>query len=287
MNETVLIREAARSAVRDVMNQTPLREIDQMWGDEDFPRVARGPDFLGGERRSLFQRYLDQVDWGNRDQVVRALRVFEVAVEPIFASAEPVESKKDPRERIRRLFANDGVIVTKDGRFISRVQIPALSVPLDAISNPSVIREHLNRIRNAAINEDPAQAIGSAKELIESTAKLSLAQMGSPAEGREDLPELIKLVQEKLHIHPTKADPGPERTGTVKKILGASSSIAISVAELRNAGYGTGHGGATPRTGLGPRHARLAVNGAITWCEFILDTLADENAPWRKKTGGS
>ena len=54
------------------------------------------------------------------------------------------------------------------------------------------------------------------------------------------------------------------------------------VAELRNQ-YGTGHGQGRPRTGLGQRHAHLAVNAAFMWCQLMLDTLADPNAPWRKQ----
>jgi len=58
--------------------------------------------------------------------------------------------------------------------------------------------------------------------------------------------------------------------------------VTAGLAELRNRGYGTGHGAAGPRVGLRPRHAHLAVNAAITWCQLMLDTLADPEAPWRK-----
>ncbi|MFF9803136.1 abortive infection family protein, partial [Streptomyces rochei] len=67
----------------------------------------------------------------------------------------------------------------------------------------------------------------------------------------------------------------------VKKILGGVASIAVGVAELRNRGYGTGHGQASVPSNLGPRHAQLAANAALTWCQ-LLDTLADPAAPWRK-----
>ncbi|TMR23424.1 hypothetical protein ETD86_08110 [Nonomuraea turkmeniaca] len=39
---------------------------------------------------------------------------------------------------------------------------------------------------------------------------------------------------------------------------------------------------ASARHGLRPRHAHLAANAAITWCELILETLADPEAPWRR-----
>ena len=52
---------------------------------------------------------------------------------------------------------------------------------------------------------------------------------------------------------------------SVKRILGAVTTIANGLAELRNRGMGTGHGPATARVGLRTRHAHLAVNAALTW----------------------
>ncbi|WP_397428904.1 abortive infection family protein [Pseudofrankia sp. BMG5.37] len=57
-----------------------------------------------------------------------------------------------------------------------------------------------------------------------------------------------------------------------------------SLTVLRNRA-GTGHGPTATRTSLGTRHAHLAVNAALTWCQLILDTLADPEAPWRKNPG--
>jgi hypothetical protein len=54
----------------------------------------------------------------------------------------------------------------------------------------------------------------------------------------------------------------------------------VGLGELRNL-YGTGHGPKGKRVGLQPLHAQLAVNAAVTWCSVMLDTLADDEAPWR------
>lgn len=256
-----------------------------MWQDEGFPQVFEDPAPVGGQRVTHFQGYLDQVDWTDADHVRRALRVFEVAIKPMFADPETRRITEGPRDRIRRLLAKDGITVTEDGQFEGSSLVPVVVSSLGVLADPSVIEEHLERIARAVVSQDPAQAIGSAKELIESTAKLVLTETGHNLTGREGLPELVKLAQEQLQIHPTQAIPGPDGTEPVKRILGSSSMIATGVAELRNAGFGTGHGGAVPRYGLGPRHARLAVNAARTWCEFILDTLADERAPWRQSLG--
>jgi hypothetical protein len=73
----------------------------------------------------------------------------------------------------------------------------------------------------------------------------------------------------------------------VRRILGGLTSIAAGLGELRNRGYGTGHGPKGERVGLRPRHARLAVNAAVTWCSVMLDTLADPEALWREERSGA
>ena len=149
-----------------------------------------------------------------------------------------------------------------------------------SLRDPVAIREHLARLQRIA-ESDPPLAIGTAKELIESTAKTVLQERGVDVDDRDDLPALVKQAQEALGLHPSTAQPGPDGTDAVKRILGGLSSIAVGLGELRNRGYGTGHGPRGERVGLRSRHARLAVNAAMTWCSVMLDTLADTEAPWR------
>lgn len=60
------------------------------------------------------------------------------------------------------------------------------------------------------------------------------------------------------------------------------TTTANNLAELRNS-YGTGRGRAGPSVGLGVRYAHLAVNASITWCQLMLDPLADPNSPFRSE----
>ncbi len=123
--------------------------------------------------------------------------------------------------------------------------------------------------------------MGGAKELVESTAKVVLKERGLPVDERADLPELVREAQKALGLHPSSIALSPDGSDGVKKILGSVSGIAAGLGELRNRGYGTGHGPAARPAGLGARHARLAVNAATTWCQLMLDTLHDPEAPWR------
>ncbi|WP_396287698.1 abortive infection family protein [Amycolatopsis sp. PS_44_ISF1] len=78
---------------------------------------------------------------------------------------------------------------------------------------------------------------------------------------------------------PGLRDAGPRRQRRGQTILGTVTTIAARLGELRNRGHGTGHGPAAARVRLRPRHAHLAVNTAVTWCQLLLDTLADPEAP--------
>lgn len=50
---------------------------------------------------------------------------------------------------------------------------------MKSLRDPAVILDSLERIERALQN-DPAQAIGSAKELVEATAKTVLLELGEP-----------------------------------------------------------------------------------------------------------
>jgi len=254
----------ALTAVRDWVSGTTLREINELWQDELFAPVFDDPAPVGGERVTHYQGYLNQVDWTDPGQVARALRVFDAYLRFVFHPRDGWTPDEDRVERLRRLFARDGFTLTAAGRIIGGPHIVD-DVLLSGLTDPAVIHQHLDRISRAVQHDDPAQAIGSAKELIESTAKLVLRERGIPVPSTEDLPQLVKSAQEALLIRAKQASGGPDRAPSVRRILSSAGSVAIGVAELRNAGFGTGHGQEAVRAGLGARHARLAMNAAKLW----------------------
>lgn len=277
-----LISPQLRGAIRDQMSATRLRDIHNMWQDEGFQQPTGYVEPVGGERVTLFQQYLNQVNWDDPSETRRAVAVFEQALTPLFNLGESdyMPDRDKIVTRLQRLFVADGYTLDNEGRIMPRSSAPQPN--LADLRDGRTIREHLDRISNALATEDAALAIGSAKELMESTAKVVLAETGTRYEDGYDLPKLATLAEEALGIHPQNTAPGPDGSKTVRKTLGAAHTIAQSVAELRN-NYGTGHGRSTTPAGLGTRHARLAVNAAQLWCQFLLDTLQDPRAPWRRK----
>ncbi|HEY3514612.1 MAG TPA: abortive infection family protein [Kribbella sp.] len=282
MNE--LVSRRTRSAVRDLVNVVPLGRIHTMWQDAGYVQPSTFPDGVGGERVTLFQAYLDQVDWSNSDQFARVRIVFEDAIEQRIK-----ETGWDERvDRVRKLLRYDGLTLEDDGTITGLpVDVPAPVITtalLAGVTDPAVIHDHLERIAAALDRDDPAQAIGSAKELVESTAKLVLRQLNLPFTDKDSLPALVQRAEEALAIHPSSIDGSADESFGIKKILGGATNITNGLSEFRNRGWGTGHGPGQTRQGLGPRHARLAVNAARLWCEFVLDTLTDPRAPWHSKT---
>jgi hypothetical protein len=118
-----------------------------------------------------------------------------------------------------------------------------------------------------AIESDPAQAIGSAKELLETTLK---AVLGDGNYNRDDdIPALLKSARSKLGLDPKDVDPTLAAAGTIRRTLSNLGQVVVGVAEVRNL-HGTGHGRVNSRE-LEAAHARLVVNAAITLATYLLE----------------
>jgi hypothetical protein len=282
-----LLSRTARNAVRALMSNLVAGAIGEYWENEHFAQNLDVTPGEGGVRKQLFDSYAASVDWTNEDHVTRALRVFESMLRRLDRESRKFNGSGLPADTVtdlREAFARDGCRLDDELR-LHTARFTRLTVHVDALTEASGIHAELERVRRFGA-EYPDDAIGAAKQLIEATAKLVLLKRNLPVDERQDLPSLIKQAQQALHLHPAALPPArdagsPDNSDSIKRIMGALTSAAIGVAELRNR-YGTGHGRLAAPTGLGPRHARFAVGTAATWCELMLDTLADPGAPWRK-----
>lgn len=128
------------------------------------------------------------------------------------------------------------------------------------------LNRHAARIRQS-IRDDPEQAIGSAKELIESIFKAVLKIEGEHA--GEDIPALLKRAQKELDLDPRTVGDDVPGKDTIRRTLSNLGQIVVGVAEVRNL-YGTGHGRHRSRE-LEIAHARLVVNAAVTLATFLVE----------------
>lgn len=126
---------------------------------------------------------------------------------------------------------------------------------------------------------NPTNAIGMAKELIESCCKTILEDLGIAWSKTDDVPQLTNKTMDALNLLPAnvqETDPGAD---AVKAVLGNLRAIPSKLAEIRNP-FGSGHGKSASFQGLEERHAKLAVGSSITFVDFIWSTYENQ-----KKTG--
>ena len=277
--EREIISRRTRSEFRTLSTGSTLGQIDDAFRDEGFYPVPGAGFEDSSARRTRTNDYLNAIDWTDANQCNRAIKAMERILIPI--SPEMSFSYTTTTwDVFTRYLREDGWEINLKGEISPLPYINHLSL-LSAVElkDASAIHEQLERLRRS--QDDPAAVIGAAKELIESTAKVILNELNKTVEPKAKFNVLVKQVQAALGLDPSTVS-GVDGEQSTKRILGGASSIAFGLNELRNAGHGTGHGPATARVGLHPRHARLAVNAAALWCELILETYADPKAPWRQ-----
>lgn len=153
------------------------------------------------------------------------------------------------------------------GRAVMRAK--SVADALDAGS----MQKAIERVENA-VDRDPALAIGTAKELVESCCKSVLTKRGVPYANGADLPALTKLVAKELALVPEGITDAARGAETIRLILRNLATLTQYLAELRSL-YGTGHGRDGRHRGLQPRHARLAVGAAVSFIDFVTETYRE------------
>ena len=128
----------------------------------------------------------------------------------------------------------------------------------------------IDRMQNAII-ADPEVAIGAAKDFVETCCKTILERLGVSLGKSSDINDLTKRVAKELELVPEGVSDRAKGADNIKLILRNLTAMTNHLAELRGR-YGTGHGPSGRHRGLQPRHARLAVNAALAYVWFVVDT---------------
>lgn len=158
------------------------------------------------------------------------------------------------------------------GQYVGLGSVPHIASAKAVLigTDPVYVAQQIARMENAVQN-DPALAIGTAKELVETCCKTILSTRSIEFSKSADLPELMKLTIKELALSPDDVPEKAKAAEIIKKLLNNLATITQGVAELRNH-YGTGHGKTAGSKGLGPRHAKLAVGAAATLAVFLAET---------------
>ena len=129
--------------------------------------------------------------------------------------------------------------------------------------------EDLRRLERVGDSE-PGEAIGLAKEIVESCCKLILDDRGISYPEDAEIPKLLRLLRNEIKIMPEGIAENAKAAKEIREVLSSLGKIAYALPPIRNA-YGKGHGRGRKFKGLEPRHARLAIGAASTFVDFVLD----------------
>ena len=121
-------------------------------------------------------------------------------------------------------------------------------------------------------SENPTEAIGKAKELIESCCRTILEQESIEANRTWDVNKLVDETFKYLRITPNNIPEDIPDAKAMKALLGNLKAIAGNLASLRN-NYGSGHGKSASFKGLQERHAKLAIGSSMTLVNFLWDSF--------------
>ena len=119
---------------------------------------------------------------------------------------------------------------------------PNLAPLSQAVSgfDAAVLQKQIDRM-SQSVDTDPALAIGTAKELVETCCKTILADRGASLPGQPNMSTLTRAVLKELDLVPEAIPDGRRGESVVKRLLSNLATIGNGLAELRGL-YGTGHG---------------------------------------------
>lgn len=132
------------------------------------------------------------------------------------------------------------------------------------------MQKEIERLENG-IERDPALAIGTAKELVETCCKSILGKRDIEYPRGADIGDLTKLLTKELRLVPENITDEARGAENIRLILRNLTQLTHNLAQLRGL-YGSGHGRDGKHKGLQARHARLAVASATAFIDFICET---------------
>jgi hypothetical protein len=233
---------------------------DWIFADRRF-RLMEGP--TEGFLRFLCE-IVHPVVRPNRNEALSLVSAFNERIEPHgwkLVEAEPIAG----RPRFVAQKARLSVV-----RSVSRARTVA-----DAL-DAGWMQKEIERLERA-VDTDPALAIGTAKELVETCCKSILTKLGIEFSRGADINDLTKTLAKALKLVPEGIPNEAKGSENVRLILRNLSALPGYLTELRGL-YGTGHGRDGKHRGLEPRHARLAVGAAVVFIDFVTETYRQRTA---------
>ena len=126
----------------------------------------------------------------------------------------------------------------------------------------------------AMCNENPTEAIGKSKELLESCCKTIIESNGEIIKDSINMGQLVKQTLSSLNIPDKGVAMDLEEEKIVKQITGSLNGLSSGIVDLRNH-YGSGHGRERNFKALSKKHAELSVGASITLTRYLWDSFRE------------
>lgn len=269
---TDLISEKTRKEFREYfVEKRTLREIEKEFDAADVPLDKNYQPQVSGQRRSLIEQYYHSIDWTKWSDVEKILIVYEGILNQLEGQIDVSDNAKKTYKLLRKWLEKDGFQHRK-----GKLQRVDKSLNLSEIADHATefdIPELLKQIdrMKSAVEKDPELAIGTAKELIETTCKTILSDCDIEFYENEEITKLVKKTRKTLGLVPESIPSSAKGAQIIQRLLSNLGAIAQGISELRNL-YGTGHGKHGKTKGLTARHAKLVVGISAALTVFLLET---------------
>lgn len=274
-----LISKATRNEFREVLTGYVLREIDMLFEAGGLTPLEGFQPAVGGQRRGLVETYYANIDFSSAADIRKLLMTYKEVMEGLKRSydASPNDTLQATIKSLLRRMEREGFRY-ESGHFISdAMTLAVVHAPSLVQLTEESIQEHVEKVRQKIASGDAAGAIANAYTLIEEFLKQLLRKTGTTFNENEgDIRVLYKLAVGPLHLDPK----GESLENYLKAILEGLQRQIGGLFELANKASDRHARKYNPA----PHHAKLAVNAAFTFCEFLLESFEYQRKKDQRRT---
>jgi hypothetical protein len=265
-----LISRKTLNEFREWMVGWILRQIDDEFSAAGITLAPTTRVIVSGERRNRIELYYASLDLTKPADAGKLIVVFENVI------LTATQAQPQTAHKLITWTEKDGY--SYEGGRLRRRSPTAMRNTAERVAAAisGSIHTEIRRIEES-VDSDPALAIGSAKELVESVCKTILDAKGVSYSKNADLSELVKAATKAVKLAPDDIPSAAKGADLIKRTLHSLAGITGNIGELRSL-YGTGHGKNAKTKGLRPRHARLVAGCVSTLVTFLWDTFEERDA---------
>jgi hypothetical protein len=217
---TDLISGSTRLAFREYFVGTTLSIIDDAFRAAWLSCDINYDPPIGGQRRTLVEQYYHSLDFTKWDDVRKLAMVYEQVLDDLEVRTEGGDdnAKRDFDKLLRSILRDR--FEWHESRLLppsDLITIANLHAAVAGLDAPEINRQ-LGRLRES-VNNDPALAVGTTKEMLETTCKTILNESDIEVDPNWDVGELLKQTRKALKLMPDDIPASAKGAETIKRLI--------------------------------------------------------------------